>query len=163
MKPNKLEPEIVELLVPRLMDEFAAFYHYRAASNWCANVGYFKAAEFFKKESDTELTHAQTIEKYLTDWNITPDLEKIAEPTKEYKSLVEVIEAAYNIEFSLYSDYEDTAAKVMKIGDICTFNFLLPFNKIQQESVAEYSDMLNLLEGVEPTKFNLLLLEKKLF
>lgn len=163
MKPNKLESEIVDLLIPRLKDEFTAFYHYRALSNWCQNVGYFEAAKFFKEESDTELTHAQLIEKYLLDWNVTPNLPEFDGPKLEYKNLGEGIEASYKIEFSLYTEYEDTAAKVMKLGDVCTFNFLLQFNKIQQESVAEYSDMVNLLESVEPTKFNYLLLEKKLF
>lgn len=163
MKPYKLEQEIVDLIVPRIGDEYKAFYHYKAAANWCKNVGYFKAAEFFEKESQNELTHAETLQKYLIDWNITPPLESIQGAKVEFKDLVELINESYSIEYQLYEDYEDTAAKVMKLGDVCTFNFLLPFNKIQQDSVAEYSDKLNMLEGVEATKFNLLLLEKKLF
>ena len=48
--------------------------------------------------------------------------------------------------------------------DICTFDFLQPLRAIQTKSVAEYSDKLNLLEGVEGTdKFKALLLEEKLF
>ena len=46
-KPVKLSSEIVNLLLPRLKDEFTAAYFYRAASNWCNNVGFFKAGTFF--------------------------------------------------------------------------------------------------------------------
>jgi hypothetical protein len=48
--------------------------------------------------------------------------------------------------------------------DLCVFDFLQEFRKIQKDSVAEYSDKLNMLEGVDAKdKFNMLLLEKKLF
>jgi len=48
--------------------------------------------------------------------------------------------------------------------DLCVFDFLQEFRMLQKQSVAEYSDKLNMLEGVDgKDKFKLLLLEKKLF
>lgn len=163
LKPKVLPQEIVDLLLPRLKDEFNAYYLYRAASNWCKNVGFFKAAEFFAAESTDELAHAKMLENYLVDWNVTPELPTIGEPKLEFTSLIEVIESAYKIEYVLYEEYEDTSAKTLKLGDVCTFNFLAQFNDIQRKSVAEYSDKINMLEGVSGSKFELLLLEKKLF
>jgi ferritin len=148
MKPNKLQDDVVSLLIPRLEDEYKAFYMYRAASNWCKNVGYFVAAEFFANESKDELKHAKKIEAYLVDWNVTPDLPVIEKPQLEFTTLVELIEAAYNVEYDLYEAYED---------------FLQEFRMIQKEAVAEYSDKLNMLEGVDANKMNLLLIEHKLF
>lgn len=162
IKPNKLEPAVVDILTERLVDETAAFYHYRALSNWCENVGYLKAAEYFAAESADELVHAKKIEKYLVDWNVTPKLPEILEPKTEFKSLVEGIESSYDLEYQLYSDYEENSKKMLSL-DICTFALIQELLAIQLKSVAEYSTMINILEGVEPTKFNLLLLEEKLF
>lgn len=161
--PKKLSQEIVDILIKRVSDEYTAFYHYKGASNWCKGVGYNGASKFFEQESSHELEHVQILEKFLIDWNVIVDLPPIQKPKVEYKSLVEVIEASYDIEFKLYTDYEKDSVSIFQLGDICAFDLLQPLRKVQNESVAEYSDMLNMLEGVEPTKMNLLLLEEKLF
>jgi ferritin len=162
MTPNKLEQKVVDALLPLLTSEYDAFYHYRALANWCKNVGYEKAAEFFAKESDDELTHAKKIEQYLVDWNVTPDLPKIFEPKLEYETLLDGIQSSYKMEYDLYEQYEKVGEK-MFTADLCTFGLIQEFLKIQLSAVAEYSDKLNMLDGVEPSKINLLLLEKKLF
>ena len=163
MKPEALPKEIVELLMPRLSDEFKAYYFYRAASNWCKNVGYMKAGSYFHNESDDELQHAKKIEDFLVDWNVNPDLPIIAKPQTTFKSLMEVIEKAYELEFNLYEAYEETSGKVFKTGDLCTFDMLQFFRGIQTKSVTEYSDMLNILDGVSCSKFEMLQLEETLF
>ena len=164
MKPNKLEQGVVDLLLPRLQDEYKAFYMYRAASNWCKDVGFFKAAAFFAAESEDELEHAKKIETYLVDWNVTPDLPTVEKPQIEFSSLMEIIESAYGIEYDLYEAYEKTSMDIFNLPDLCTFDFLQKFRTIQRKSVAEYSDKLNLLDGVDTKdKFKMLLLEEQLF
>jgi ferritin len=163
MKPYSLDKGVVDLLAPRHLDEMDAFYFYRAASNWCQGVGYFKAAAFFAAESQDELEHAAKIEKYLVDWNITVPLPTVPKPRVDFSGLLEVLEEAYKIEYDLYEAYEDTSKKLFNM-DLCTFDFLQQFRLIQTKSVAEYSDKLNLLEDVDgKDKFKLLLLEEKLF
>lgn len=164
IKPEKLPNDVVKLLVERLNDEFKAYYFYRSATNWCKNVGYFKAAEFFAKESEDELAHAKKIENYLTDWNVTPDLPMIDKPVLEFSCICDVLDHSYEMEYDLYEAYEDTSMAIFKIGDLCVFDFLQFFRTAQKDAVAEYSDKLNMLEGVEPgDKFQMLMLEKKLF
>lgn len=162
-KPNKLPQEIVDLLLPRLSDEYAAFYNYQAISNWCQNVGFFKAAKFFEAESADELVHAKKIESYLVDWNVIPALPSITKPQLEFKTLADAIQKGYDMEYALYEEYEDISIKVFKTGDISAFDFLQFYRNTQVSSVAQYSDMLNVLDGVEITKFNMLLLEETLF
>lgn len=163
MKPHSLDKGVVDLLAPRHLDEMDAFYFYRAASNWCQGVGYFKAAEFFAAESQDELEHAGKIEKYLVDWNITVPLPSVPKPQVDFSGLLEILEEAYKIEYDLYEAYEETSKKLFNM-DLCTFDFLQQFRLIQTKSVAEYSDKLNLLEDVDSKdKFKLLLLEEKLF
>lgn len=165
IKTEKLSKEVVNLLMPRLSDEFVAFYHYRAASNWCRNVGFEKAADFFAKESEEELEHAQGIERFIVDWNITPDLPKIEKPkTIEFTGLDQIIDLSYELEYNLYEAYEVTSVNIFKTGDICVFDFLQKYRTIQKESVIAYSDMINMLKGVNTSsKFEMLMLEKKLF
>lgn len=163
-KPEKLSQPVVNLLLPRLQDEFNAAYFYRSASNWCKNVGYFIAAEFFAKESEDEFGHAKKIENYLVDWNVTPALPTIPKPTLEFSSLEQVITMAYDMEYALYEEYEDTSMKIFKTGDLCVFDFLQQYRTGQKDAVAEYSDKLNMLDGTNTgSKFEMLMLEKKLF
>lgn len=122
-----------------------------------------KAADYFKAESDEELGHARGIQDYLTDWNITVDLPVIKAPKVDFASLLDAIETAYKTEYELYELYEDTSMKIFKMGEICTFDFLQQYRKNQTDAVFAYSDMLNKLEGTELTKFELLVLEEKLF
>jgi ferritin len=162
MTPNKLEQKSVNTLLPLLTSEYDAFYHYRALSNWCKGVGYEKAAEFFAKESEDELSHAKKIEQYLVDWNVVVMLPEIVEPKVEFKSLVEGLEYSYKLEYKLYEDYEKAGEKMFS-SDLCTFGLIQELLKVQLSAVAEYSDKLNMLEGVSGSKFELLMLEEKLF
>jgi ferritin len=162
MTPNKLEQKSVNTLLPLLTSEYDAFYHYRALSNWCKGVGYEKAAEFFAKESEDELSHAKKIEQYLVDWNVVVMLPEIVEPKVEFKSLVEGLEYSYKLEYKLYEDYEKAGEKMFS-SDLCTFGLIQELLKVQLSAVSEYSDKLNMLEGVSGSKFELLMLEEKLF
>jgi ferritin len=163
-KPEQLSQEVVNLLLQRLQDEFNAFYFYRSATNWCQNKGFFKAASFFKAESEDELAHAKKIEDYIVDWNVTPTLPNILVPTLEFTDVVDIIEKAYDMEFSLYEGYEETSMKIFKVGDLCVFDFLQFYRTTQKEAVAEYSDKLNIVEGTNrDSKFEMLMLEENLF
>ena len=162
IQPNKIGERAERIVNSFIAKEYGAFYHYRAAANYCKGVGYEKAAEFFMNEANDELTHAKSLETFLVDWNVIPELPELITPKLEFNSLVEVIESSYMMEFDLYSDYEKGSKEAFSF-DICVFNLLQEKVATQNKAVAEYSDMLNKLEGVEPTKTNLLLLEKKLF
>ena len=58
LSPRTLSPEVAELLMERLGDEYTAHYFYRNAANWCLDKGYMNAGAFFTAEAASELTHA---------------------------------------------------------------------------------------------------------
>jgi ferritin len=162
INPNKLEANVVKLLLPRLEDEFDAAYQYRAGENWAKGEGFDRAAEYFAKESADELVHAKKIEKYLVDWNVIPNLPKIDPPKLVFTSLVDAVGFFYQMEYDLFEAYKKTGNEMREI-DLSTFALMQEFIEIQRKSVAEWSDKLNILKDVSGTKFELLMLEKKLF
>lgn len=164
LKPVQLPKEVVSELTPRIGDEHKAFYFYKAAANWCFEKGYNKAGKFFQEESADELSHAEILEKFIRDWNVIPELDPIKAPPVEFKDLVDILEQAYEMEYKLYEDYEDSSKAVFKIGDLCAFDLLQQFRTIQKDSVALYSDYLNKLELIDPSnKLDLLYFENKFF
>ena len=160
--PSKITPKAVEIVLPLIESEYMAFYHYRGLANWCKGVGYEKAAAFFDKEAEDELTHAKALESFLVDWNIIVKLPAIERPQTVYDGLEDGISRSYDMEFALYGDYNKALMEAIKI-DMSLYNTLTERMEVQYKAVVEYSDKLNMLEGVEINKTNLLLLEKKLF
>lgn len=145
--PIKLSDAIVDILNARIGDEYEAHYFYNAASNWCAGVGYMKAAEFFAKESIAELEHAKKIQQYIIDWNCLPTIPTV-NTTWEFTNLPEAIGEGYNIELKLFNNYHKDSAQIFGI-DLATFDFLQEFRMLQTESVKEFSDLLNGLQLID--------------
>ena len=162
MTPKTLDQKVVNIILDLIASEYDASFMYKGMSNWAQGVGFEKASSFYASESADELTHSDKLQKYLVDWNVIVEIPEIPAPRVEYGNLVQTIEEAYKAEYSLYEKYEDMAKKMFSL-DLCTFALLQEMLAIQLKAVTEYSDKLNMLEGVDASKTNLLLLEKKLF
>lgn len=145
--PNALSGAIVKELTDRLADEYTAHYYYTNAANWCAGVGYKKAAAFFLAESASELEHARKLQNYLVDWNIQPEIKPVP-TTKAFQSLLDCINGAYEMEYGLFEAYV-ASSKVAFEAHLTTFDFLKDLRDIQTSAVAEYSDLLNALQLID--------------
>lgn len=153
MEIKKLPAEVATLLSERIGDEYAAHYFYRHAHNYCENAGYLKAAAFFAAEAKDELKHAARLQKYLTDWNMMPELKAIAAP-QSVKGLVDIIEKAYEMEKGLGEKYEKAAKTMLARFDFTTLSFLQFYLDQQQKATAEYSTFLNQLALIDKTDKN---------
>ena len=157
--PKELVPKIVDIINNRIKDEYTAHFFYRNAANWCEGANYKKATEFFKQEAANELEHAEKLQKYLVNWNITPTLPAV-KPTINFADLVDIINKAYVLEYDLFTKYNTDSVNIMT-EDITTFDFLQEFRTIQYQSVAEYSDLLNALELIDSNdKYQVLYFEQ---
>ncbi len=160
--PKTLTEDIISDLNSAIGEEYTAHYFYRAASNWCQGVAYFKAAAFFAAEANAELEHAEKLQKYLVDWNCTPKLPAV-KFSGEFSSLIDVVNKAYAIEYSLGTKYMNWASQTFN-KHLMTFNFLQGFVDIQNESIAEMSDKLNAAQLVDANnKLDLLHYEERYF
>ena len=162
MSPRTLDPTIVSALEARLKDEYTAHLIYKNAANWCKHVNYKHAAAFFEAEAAEELTHAQKLQDYLTQWNVLPQIPVCAVPNT-LTSLVDCINVAYEFEYALLKSYSDLQ-NTLDGPHPATFNFVQQFVDIQNESVGVFSDLLNGLMLVDVTnKLDLLVFEGEYF
>jgi ferritin len=162
VNPNRLDEETISLLNERIKDEYTAHYFYRSAANWCKNMNYKKAASFFDAEADSELTHAKGIQDYMADWNVIPNFGSDND-TREFSSLVDIINNAYEMELGLMNEYNKNSSTLFT-NDLTTFDFLQDYRKIQKDAVIEYSDLLNALLLIDNTdKFQVLYFEQTYF
>lgn len=162
MSPRTLDPSIVSALEARLKDEYTAHLIYKNAANWCKNVNYKHAAAFFEAEAADELTHAQKLQDYLTQWNVLPQIPVSTVPNT-LTSLVDCINGAYTFEYGLLQSYSDLQNS-LDGPHPATYNFVQQFVDIQNESVGVFSDLLNGLMLVDVTnKLDLLVFEQEYF
>ena len=160
--PKTLADSSVKILTDRLRDEYAAHYFYRNATNWCAGIGYLKAAAFFTQEAENELDHAKGLQKYLVDWNVMPLLPSI-KPNVTFTDLIDIINKAYMLEYALFESY-NADSKELFATDLATFDFLTGYRTGQTQSVIEYSDLLNAAELIDiNNKFEILYFEQTYF
>lgn len=160
--PKTLSDSTVKILTARLGDEYTAHYFYRNATNWCAGIGYQKAAAFFAQEAENELDHAKGLQKYLVDWNVMPLLPSI-KPNVTFTDLIDIINKAYALEYALFESY-NADSKELFTADLATFDFLTTYRTGQTQSVIEYSDLLNAAELVDiNNKFEILYFEQTYF
>lgn len=158
----KLDSKTIQILTDRIKDEYIAHYYYRAAANWCQDMNYKKAAEFFKNEVDDELTHAKGIQEYMVDFNIIPEIPQ-APTSHSFDSLVDIIYGAYKIELALMKEYNKNSQELFT-SDITTFDFLKDYREFQKGAVVEYNDLINAIDLVDKTdKFQVLYFEQTYF
>ena len=161
-KLYKLSSKTIKILTDRIKDEYTAHYFYRAATNWCRDKNYKKAAEFFSNEADDELTHAKKIQEYMTDFNIIPQIPQ-APIDHKFDNLIEIVHGAYKMELGLMKAYNKDSQDLFS-EDITTFDFLTEFREIQKGAVVEYNDLINGSELVDTKdKFQVLYFEQTYF
>lgn len=163
-QPNlyKLSDKVIGILTERLKDEYYAHYLYRAAANWCHDMNYKKAAAFFDADAITELQHAELLQKYMTDFNIVPQIPS-AKPEHTFSNLIDIIYQAYEFELRLMKSYNKDSSSVFS-EDLTTFDFLETFRDIQRESVVEFNDLINASNLINKNnKFDVLYFEQTYF
>lgn len=142
--PKTLSEEVVKILTARIADEYTAHYFYKNAANWCKGVAYNTASAFYEAEAAAELEHAYKLQDYLVSWGIQPEIPQV-NTTANFDSLPDTIQKAYELEYDLFEKYNADSTALFPI-DLATFDFLTYFRTNQNDSVAEYSDLLNALE-----------------
>ena len=160
--PKRLPDNVINIINERIGDEYTAYYFYTNAANWCKDKNYKKATAYFQAEAQNELEHSKGLQDYLTQWNILPNLPQV--PTNQkFEDLVDIINQAYSLEYNLLMKYSKDQQSLLGVHPP-TFNFIQKYVDIQNQSIEEYSDLLNALKLVQWTnKFEVLYFEQTYF
>jgi ferritin len=159
MKQKILSDKVEAKLNKLIGEELYAMYAYKAMANWCQDSGFLRAHPFFLEESSDEKSHAEILEQYLLDMGCVPILEKIDKPESSFKTLYDVIYAAYDMEVALGEKYSEFALECVK-EDAITLTKIQEFIKIQTESIGFFGDICSAVKGLSTSKFEQLMLEK---
>lgn len=146
--PVQIKREISDILSKRIGDEYYAHYFYRCAANWCRTKAYKKACQYFEKEAHNELEHSEKLQKYLADWDCVAQIPQVA-TNHIFADLADIINKAYKMEYGLLTSYLEDSKVIMDL-DLSTFDFLQFYRTTQNDSVIEYSDLLNALKLINP-------------
>ena len=84
----------MDMLKVQVNKEFYAAYLYLDMANFYADKNLDGFANWFYVQAQEVLDHAMLISKYLLNNGIRPELEAIAKPDKEFKELIDPLEAA---------------------------------------------------------------------
>jgi ferritin len=159
MKTKILSNKTEKILNDLISEELKAMYAYKAIANWCQDAGFLSAYKYFLEESSDEKAHAEILEQYILDMGCVPELYEIDEPKSDFKTLYDVIYAAYDMEAGLGKKYSENASGLVS-SDAMTFTKLQDFIKIQTESIGFYGDMCAVIKGLSDNKFEQLTFEK---
>jgi ferritin len=144
MNLYKLPQSVINLLQKRVLDEKTAEYFYQAAALWCRNKGYDEGYEYFTNESKDEKKHFKKLTGYLADWGANGTLPSINSRDISFNDLNDILEQAYQMEYDLMLAYQDISATIFT-SHMVTFDFLVFYRNIQNESVIQYGTLLNKL------------------
>lgn len=142
IKLKTLPESVITRINERLTDESTARIFYKAAAAYCDVNGLPNMKKYFIAESESENGHFDKLLEHLTGWNSEPTLVDIAPPVP-FKSLEDIFDRAYNMEYDLLEAYEENATDTFK-ECIGTFNVFTDFVRIQNESVIEYANLINI-------------------
>lgn len=163
MELKKLSDKVVAELSSFLTKEYTASRFYAYASSCFNEKGYKIASAYCFKESNEELEHAKKLQNYANDWNCELRMEQLGEP-QETDGIVDFLQKAYELEYNLLGDYEQSCANSLDRGDIKLFSFYQKYVKIQEKSVAEYADKLNMVKLFNEKDMSMIFLfEEKIF
>jgi len=125
-------------------------------------MNYKNAATFFDGEAKNELKHALKLQEYIVQWNGLPVIPQV-NTNHKFNNLAEVVVGAYDMEFDLFNKYMDNSRTIFNL-DLATFDFLVFFRDEQNAAVAEYSDLINALQLINPeNNFEMLYFENQYF
>jgi ferritin len=125
MKPS---PKLITALEKQANHELLAAQSYLAMAYWSDVHHHGGYANFFHEQAAEEQLHAGKILKHLADRDIVPTLGAVAAPKADFQNLMEVAQAAYDLERAntagIHATYETALAEKDYPGQVLLHWFI---------------------------------------
>lgn len=93
-----MSSKLITALEKQANHELLAAQAYLAMAYWCDVHHHGGFAKFFHSQTEEEQDHAGKILKHLADRDVVPTISAMAAPKVDFKQVVEVAQAAYDLE-----------------------------------------------------------------
>lgn len=158
MKKILIDEKDLNIINNAALQELTASHMYRNLSAQCKSLGYFGAAKFFDKESQSEIEHYKIHEEFANDRGVCIESPEIKAQTLTVSSLKRALLIAYNAEYSLGELYNKWYGQV----SVPTQIYLMQFIEKQTKSIGEYGDLLARIELIDNDTCGLIILDQEL-
>ncbi len=161
-----MKKELLSKQFKGMLDDLAELemynsYLYRHIANWCQKMGYFGAQKHFLKEAAEEIEHYQKVVDFVNDGGMLITLGSIDAPSDDFKTLGDVLEAAYTQEVYTEKEYSRLAVR-SQTEDHVVYDFAIHVLQHQRKAVGEYGDLIARYERVKDNSSGILTIDKEL-
>lgn len=144
-----LNEKSLKMITDSIGKELEASHKYLYLSECCMNEGYLHASDFFAAESIDERKHARIWIDYATGRKSEVEIPGIDKPEREEETLLGFLQYALDMEVELAKYYSAIAVKFLDEADILSFNKCLEFISIQERSVSDMQNKVDILSKME--------------
>ncbi len=157
-----IDKKMVKALNKQLNAELYASYLYYSASAYLESINFGGFAHWMRAQAMEEIGHAQRFYNHIVERGGDVKLEKIEQPQKKWKSLLETVKAAYDHEVKVTGMINKLVDLAQKEKDHATFNFLQWFVMEQVEEEEQTSELIAKLEMIGDSVGSILMYDKKM-
>ena len=126
--------KLLTVLNSLLADELTVINQYVVQSGMCANWGYSKLHQAFKKLAIDEMHHAEWLIERILFFDGAPTVSKL-NPIKIGKTVLEMINNDDNTELEVVSTYNDAIKLARNLNDQGTVELLTKILKMEEDHV----------------------------
>ena len=126
--------KLLTVLNSLLADELTVINQYVVQSGMCANWGYSKLHQTFKKLAIDEMRHAEWLIERILFFDGAPTVSKL-NPIKIGKTVLDMINNDDNTELEVVSTYNDAIKLALNLNDQGTVDLLTKILKMEEDHV----------------------------
>nr|4CMY_V Chain V, Ferritin [Chlorobaculum tepidum] len=138
-----LSKTILDKLNHQVNFEAASAHLYLQMSAWLLTQSLDSTAAFFRAHAEEEKAHMMKLFDYINETGSLALIGEVATPAPEWKSHIELLEAAYNHELAITQSINDLVDTALREKDYSTFQFLQWYVAEQHEEEYLFSSMLH--------------------
>jgi bacterioferritin len=131
MKGNE---KLITVINALLADELTVVNQYMVQSGMCANWGYSKLHQAFKKLAIDEMHHAEWLIERILFFDAAPTVSKL-NPIKIGKTVLDMINNDDNTELEVVRSYNDAIKLARNLNDQGTVDLLTKILKMEEDHV----------------------------
>lgn len=157
-----LSKQIKDSLDEQIKNEYFSSYTYLSMAAYCESINMQGFANWMRKQSEEELTHAMRLFDYVTDRDERVDLKAITKPASKFKNLKEMFQMVLDHEREVTGMINNLYEQAINENDHATAVELQWFISEQVEEEKTANEILDKLKLAGDSGSALLILDTQL-